>query len=90
MRPVFDFLPKNTKSKNQTSINQKSHFKTRFYERVGERCSESIYQELKSQINGAEPYRNNNPQRPIYLLSYKNFQVKVIYDKNTKSLVTII
>lgn len=90
LRVVYDFLPKKAKSKNKKSCDQKGHFKTRFQERVGVRCTEEIYQNLKSQINGKNPLHNNVPDRPIYLIDYLNMKLRIVYDKKTKSLVTVI
>jgi hypothetical protein len=91
---VLDLLPKKkTTRRNKLGGNHKSHFKTRFLERVGERCWEPIYQELKVKVlmNASNcKVSPKNHRRQEHIIKYKNMFLKIVFDKDTREMVTLL
>ena len=89
---VLDLLPKKTKCRNKLGANHKSHFKTRFKERFGERCWEPVYQELKAKVLKNNNYKlsKKNLRRQEHVIRYKNMNLKIVFDKDTREMVTLL
>jgi len=88
VRAVYNFIGK-TKSKSELSINQKTHFKTRYFERVGVRCIEPIYQNIMFKLRSGKLKCTRIGDRKGYELKVEAHSYEIIYDTKTDTLVTI-
>lgn len=92
---VLDLLPK--KKRKNTDITKtyqesiKSHFKTRWFERVGTTLTEAKYQRLKVVVRSqGEKILVQDNGRVRYMVKFEGITFKVIFDPNKTELVTLL
>lgn len=71
---------------------QRAHFKTRYHERFGLSCDQELYQKIKDRVLSNTNYRpdRNHIGREVHIIKWKGGSIKVVYDRTTKQLVTLL
>lgn len=93
MKPkVHDFInSKRIKSKRETGTSEKYHFKNRYFQRLGIRCTEPIYQSiLKDLRSGKMKFKKySEKNKRVYSYNINGDIYDLVYNPDTGELVTI-
>ena len=71
---------------------QRLHAKKRFLERCGIKLTTKDLDNLRSQIvdGNAELIRKQSNRVSVWKINFNGTEVEVVYDKNTKNIVTVL
>ena len=80
------------KPKNAHRDNQKFHFQSRFYERVGYILSDVKYDELCNVIrtDGKFLYKREEANQSVFAVNFEGINIKVVYDPFKNILITVL
>ena len=91
VRAVYDFVGFGKKQKKNSEKNaQKTHCKTRFYERVGYILTDERYEELVKLTHTKGKYLHPGQKGTVYQVNFRGIDLKVVYNMFTRNLITIL
>jgi hypothetical protein len=93
MKPkVYDFInSRKIRSKNEIATSEKYHFKNRYRERLGVRCTDPIYKELLNELRSGKMVfkKYSDKNKRVYSYNINGDLYDLVYNPDTGEFVTI-